>query len=71
MNGIHEEKRKKTRIIWISAIVVGVALIAALSVFFVLKSNQKKHYTSYMEKAENYYKIKQYDDAIVAYRSAI
>ena len=71
MQELHQEKKKKTRIIWIAVLSVCLLIIAGISAFFIHGYRQKRLYTRYLEEGNAYYNASEYDKAIVAYRSAL
>lgn len=71
MKILQEEKIKKTRIFWVSGIIVIVLVLLVVSVFFIMRMVREKQYTQLIEKAENYVTAKDYEEAAVTYRSAI
>lgn len=71
MNGLNEDKLKRIKLYWILGLLAGLAVIFGVGGFFILKSARKKQYTEYIQEAENYFQMKNYEQAIVSYRSAI
>lgn len=71
MKILQEEKIKKTRIFWVSGIIIIVLVLLTVSGFFIMQMVRERQYTQLIEKAENYAAAKDYEEAAVTYRSAI
>lgn len=71
MKILQEEKIKKTRIFWVSGIIIIVLILLAVCGFFIMRMVRERQYTQLIEKAENYAAAKDYEEAAVTYRSAI
>lgn len=71
MNELYEQKLKKTRLIWIIAIVTGILIIAAVSGYFLLRYRKQQMYSRYIDEADQYYASKQYEEAIASYKEAV
>lgn len=71
MKTLKEKKNKKMKIVWITGLILGLAVIAGISAFFILRMVRERQYTELIQEGEKYYERENYDKAIIAYRSAI